>query len=168
MGPRGGVGLVRILVLALGNSLKGDEGVAQAVLESLRPRIATGQDLELTGSVMGGVAMVNLMLDFERVLIIDGDATPGAVPGEVRTYTPETMEETLHASDGEGGLRRVLELGERFYPGRMPKEVRVIGIETLSMDSFVEGLSPAVAAAVPRAVEVALGILEAWAAPGAR
>ena len=149
-------------VLALGNSLKGDEGVAQVVLEELRKRVRTGDGLELTGAVMGGIALINLMLGFDRVLIIDPDQTPGRRPGEIHTHTPDTMEEMLHASSDEGNLKRNLELGERYYPGQMPKEVAVIGIEVEDIDRFHEGLTPAVADAVPRAVEAAMGILKDW------
>ena len=154
--------ILKVLVLALGNSLKGDEGVAQVVLEELRKRLPTGDGLELTGSVMGGIALINMMLGFDRVLIIDPDQTPGRNPGDIHVHTPDTMEEMLHAASDEGSLRRNLELGERFYPGQMPKEVAVIGIEVEDIDRFHEGLTPAVAAAVPRAVEVALGILKGW------
>jgi len=153
---------LKVLVLALGNSLKGDEGVAQVVLEELRKRVRIGDSIELTGSVIGGIALINRMLGFDRVLIIDPDQTPGRSPGEVHVHTPDTMEEMLHAASDEGSLKRNLELGERFYPGQMPKEVAVIGIEVESIDRFHEGLTPAVAAAVPRALEAALGILRGW------
>lgn len=163
----GGYTHLKALVLALGNSLKGDEGVAQVVLEELRKRVRTGDGLELSGSVIGGIALINLMLGFDRVLIIDPDQTPGRSPGEVHVHTPDTMEEMLHASSDEGGLRRNLELGERYYPGQMPKEVAVIGIEVESIESFHEGLTPAVAAAVPRALEEAVRVLKGWGIDGA-
>ena len=153
---------LKALVLALGNSLKGDEGVAQAVLEELRKRVRTGDALELTGSIMGGIALINLMLGFDRVLIIDPDQTPGRSPGEVHVHTLDTMEEMLHAASDEGSLRRNLELGERYYPGQMPKDVAVIGIEVEDIDRFHEGLTPAVSAAVPKALETALGVLRGW------
>ena len=157
---------LKVLVLALGNSLKGDEGVAQVVLEELRKRVRICDSIELTGSVIGGIALINRMLGFDRVLIIDPDQTPGRSPGDVHTHTPDTMEEMLHAASDEGSLRRNLELGERFYPGQMPREVAVIGIEVESIDRFHEGLTPAVAAAVPKTVEEAMRILKGWGIDG--
>ena len=153
-------------MLALGNSLKGDEGVAQVVMEELRKLVRTGDGLELTGSIIGGIALINLMLGFDRVLIIDPDQTPGRSPGEVHVHTLDTMEEMLHAASDEGSLRRNLELGERYYPGQMPQEVAVIGIEVEDIERFHEGLTPAVAAAVPRAVEEAMRVLKAWGIDG--
>ncbi len=155
----------KVLVLALGNSLRGDEGVAQAVLEELRGHVRAGYDVELAGSISGGIALISLMSGFERVLIIDADQTPGRSPGEVHTHTPETMEETLHAASDPGGISRVIELGERFYPGQMPKEVVTVAIEVGSIDRFEQGLTPEVAAAVPKAVEVAIGVLKGWGVP---
>ncbi len=157
---------MRVVVLAIGNTMMGDKGVALFVLDELRRHVRLGEGLELCGTVMGGIAMMTQLVGFDKALIIDADKTPGATPGEVRTYTPETMEETLHAAADPGNVARVLELGNRYYPGQMPGELVIIGIETESIDSFKEGLTPAVAAAVPRAVEVALGILRGWGAPG--
>jgi hydrogenase maturation protease len=158
--------VLKALVLALGNSLKGDEGVAQVVLEELRKRLRTGDGLELTGSVIGGIALINRMLGFDKVLIIDPDQTPGRSPGDIHVHAPDTMEEMLHAASDAGSLKRNLELGEKFYPGQMPKEVAVIGIEVEDIDHFREGLTPAVAAAVPKTVEEAMRILKGWGIDG--
>ena len=155
-------------MLALGNSLRGDEGAPHAVLDALRGHVTPSDGLELSGSISGGIALLSMVTGFDRVLIIDSDQTQGRSPGDVHTHTPETMEETMHAASDSGGIQRVLELGERFYPGQMPKEVVTVAIEVGDCDSFKEGLSPAVEAAVPVAAEAALAVLRGWGVPAAR
>jgi len=156
---------MRVLVLALGNSLRGDEGAPHTVLEEVRRRVSATDGLELSGSISGGIALLSMITGFDRVLIIDSDQTPGRSPGDVHTHTPETMEETMHAASDSGGISRVLELGERFYPGQMPREVVTVAIEVGDCDSLKEGLSPAVAAAVPEATEATLAVLRGWGIP---
>jgi hydrogenase maturation protease len=70
--------------------------------------------------------------------------------------------EALGTGDGPSphavGLPTVIRLG-RQSGVPLPSSIHIVAIEVDDMESFVEGLTPAVAAAVPRAVDVIRSLL---------
>jgi hydrogenase maturation protease len=145
----------RTLVLALGNPLRGDDGVGLAILETLASaKLPAGVDL-LDGGTAGLETAV-LLEGYQRLLILDA-ADFGAPPGSWRRfpYTPElfltqtTMQGTLH----DAGLAEALQLAEAI--GFLPAEVLIFGVQP-GMIGWEEGLSEEVATVVE---EVATAVL---------
>ncbi len=123
-----------ILILALGNPLRGDDGVGQAVLEVLQQR-ALGPQVELVDSGTAGLESVLLLKGRLRVIIIDA-ADFGAKPGTVRRLdlTAKDLEsrpvnsESLHAA----GLLEALVLATAL--GVLPAQVTLFGVQPRILD----------------------------------
>ncbi len=154
---------MRVLVLALGNPILGDDGVSFHVLERLRGRLSEGPDLVLDEAMTGGIELLTHIVGFDRVLIIDAVKTPGAIPGQVRTFTEHDFSETLHASSPHStNFPTAMAMGRQFHPAEMPGEVSIVGIEVERVDEFTEEMTGAVEAAVPAATEAAARVLRGW------
>ncbi|MEW6568688.1 MAG: hydrogenase maturation protease [Chloroflexota bacterium] len=99
------------LILALGNPLRGDDGVAQAVLEGLSISGEVPRGVTLCDGGTPGLEAALLPQAYRRAIVIDA-ADMGLAPGGSRRLTLGPGElhpgATLHAA----GLREALALAE--------------------------------------------------------
>jgi hydrogenase maturation protease len=159
------------LVVGLGNPLLGDDGVGWAVVDDLERRLAAGPPdqvalgtaaPELERLAVGGLGLMERMVGHDRVVLVDATRSTDAVPGTVTCGRlgsgPPARPDHVDSSH-DVPLSVALAAG-RALGARLPAEVTVVGIEAWQVDVFGEDLSPAVAAAVPRAVEVVIDLLD--------
>lgn len=145
----------RTLVLGLGSSLRGDDGVAGAVLA----RLATGgpppADVDLLDGGTPGLETALLLEGYRRAIIIDA-ADLGRRPGEwarlvvdpaglVEGRRAIAENRTEPTSVHHAGLAEALELGATL--GVLPESVTVYAIQPLEC-GWSTGLSRPVEAAV--------------------
>ena len=159
-----GKGAPGTLIAALGNPLMGDDGAGLAILEELRRRGAE-QRARLCDV---GAAGVDLLIELnEESALILLDAIAGAdPPGTVRVFrNAELFEyaETRGGGSHQPSLAGTLRLGDRL--GMRPKMLALVGIVARQFE-LGQGLSPEVAAAVPRAAEQAERLLSEAASLG--
>ncbi|MFQ3565683.1 MAG: hydrogenase maturation protease [Aggregatilineales bacterium] len=144
---------MRTLILALGNPLRGDDGVGEAVLEHLRSA-ALPHDVALMDGGTAGLEIVLLLQNCERAVIIDA-ADMDRNPGEWAWFTPSQvcqnardmhLRGTLHYA----GLAEALTLGAAL--NLLPPHIDIVGIQPETID-WRTGLSEPVLNAVPRVAE---------------
>jgi hydrogenase maturation protease len=144
------------LVLGMGNPILSDDGVGLLVAGRLAgEQLPAG--VEVTQSEVAGLRLLELVRGFTRVIIIDALKSPAEVgrePGEVVKYEAKDFKGGhRYGSAHSIGLDTVLELGHRLGY-EMPAEVIVYAIEAADVETFGEELSPAVAAAAERVLEL--------------
>lgn len=155
---------MKTLVLGLGNPVLTDDAVGPRTSARLREQLngQCGDDLEVDEHFRGGLQLMERLVGYERAIIIDATRT-GAEPGEVQVFTIEGVPTQNTASAHDATLPTALELGRRCG-AKLPAigDIVVVGIEADDVLNFGEQCTPPVEAAIPRAVEVVLGILEQW------
>ena len=153
-GRRGGEP-VKTLVLGLGNSILSDDAVAFAVVDAVRERVDR-EDVTVSQASVGGLGLLELVLGYDRVIILDAIQTGLAEPGYIHRLTPGEFRGSLRAaSSHDVSFSTALEFGRQLLKD-VPKEIVIIAVEAADVDTFGEELTPAVAAAVPQAVEVVM------------
>ena len=148
-----------ILVLALGNDLLGDDGVGLLAARQLRDHAAASITVEETSEA--GLALMEIMSGYDRVLILDAVMTGEVDPGTIVEFSAENFDRVVAPSPHYAGIPEVLDMSERLgipFPG----DIRILGMEVVNPFDFREGLSPAVGGALAEFVERALAILETW------
>jgi hydrogenase maturation protease len=144
------------LVLGMGNPILSDDGVGLLVAGRLAAE-ALPPGVEVTQSEAGGLRLLELVRGFTRVIIIDALKSPaetGREPGEVIKYEAKDFKGGhRYGSAHSIGLDTVLELGHRLGYD-MPGEVIVFAIEAEDVETFGEELSPPVAAAAERVLDL--------------
>jgi hydrogenase maturation protease len=146
---------VKTLVLGLGNSILTDDAMAFAVVEEVRGRIAR-EDVTVSQASVGGLGLLELVVGYDRVIILDAIRTGLAEPGHIHRLTPDEFRGSLRAaSTHDVSFSTALEMGRQLRKD-VPKEIVIIAVEAADVETFGEELTPAVAAAVPRAVELVL------------
>ena len=136
----------RSLVLALGSTLRGDDGVGPAVLAALAKR-GPLPTLDLMDGGTPGLETALLMEGYGRVIIIDA-ANMALPPGTWRRFSPEVVRSgdlhhigTLHAA----GLGEALALGRAL--NLLPDDIILYGVQPADI-GWQDSLSKAVLAAV--------------------
>ncbi|HMK39065.1 MAG TPA: hydrogenase maturation protease [Bacteroidota bacterium] len=147
------------LLLALGNPLLGDDGVAPLAARALGRRYR--DDVDINESPVAGFALLDLLSGYDRALIIDASATGGAPPGTVREFTQEEFTADASTSPHYAGLPDVLALARRLgIP--LPAEIRILGMEIENQGELHEGLGPVAAGSLPEFLRRAGEILDTW------
>ncbi|HJW71807.1 MAG TPA: hydrogenase maturation protease [Geothrix sp.] len=142
----------RLLVLGIGNTLLGDEGVGVAVVEHLKNHGDPLPGVDLLDGGTGSLVLLEPMREAKRMILVDATAD-GASPGTIQRLTPRFSSDfppSLTAHDI--GLRDLL---DSFYLLGETPDVVLYAISIRFPQEIGLGLSPEVAAAVP---EVALRI----------
>ena len=145
------------LILGLGNPLRGDDGVGPFVVKALLDR-GLPQGVKALDAGSGGLALLQIMEGWDRVLVVDA-ADVGRQPGQFVRFRPDQAE-LGQRSDGlsfhETGLADALTLA-RALDQPLP-EIIIFGVQPAHMD-WGQGLSPDVSAAVPALMEAILSEL---------
>ena len=139
--------MTEILIVGVGDPLRGDDGVGPAVIECLRRRSLPGVRLETHSGE--GASLMALWQGHRRVILVDAMVC-GAPPGTLRWFGPENLpgSGTFPYSTHRFGLAEALQLAAVL--GALPEEVWVLGIEGKAFQAG-GGFSPEVARAVARA-----------------
>ena len=139
-------------VLCLGNDLIADDGAGPAVAAVLR-RI--GVDADVSECDWAGLAMLDLVVGVDTLVVVDVVATGSAPPGSVRVFSETDLASGPAGSQHGLGLFEVLGLA-RSLGLEVPGSVVVVAIEAGDLVGIGSPMTGAVAAAVP----VAAGIVE--------
>ena len=149
----------KTLVLGLGNPILSDDGVGPAVARELEgkldPLVVT-----VTEASLGGLNLLDLLVGYDRVIIIDAIKTAGGQPGQIHRLDPTALTTTRYAtSPHDVNLATALELGKKLGLA-MPQKLDIFAVEVSDTENFSEAYTPAVAAAIPACVAMVLGELE--------
>ena len=151
---------MKTLVLGLGNPLLGDDGVGWRVVERVREQIAQPH-IETDLHAGGGLSLMERLIGYERAIIVDAINTGRAAPGSVTCFRLEDLPHDAAghlASAHETTLQTALAVGRKMG-AVLPHRIEIVAIEAQAVYDFSETLSPAIAAAVPPAVEIVLNQL---------
>lgn len=150
-----------VLVLGLGNPILRDDGVGWRVVEAAEAawRGRSSRAVEFDCVSQGGLALMERLVGYEHVILVDAIQTHGGEAGTVSRLTLDDLP-TLHADSAhDASLKAALELGRRLG-ARLPSALVVIAIEAEDTLDFGEELSPSVADSIGHATELVLTELE--------
>jgi hydrogenase maturation protease len=117
------------VVLGLGNPLMSDEGIGGFLITKLLEKRDTHPAVDFIDAGTGGMSMLHLIADREKVIIIDC-AYMGTSPGAIIKFTPQevqTVKQLLHYSLHEIDILKVLEFARQL--DQCPDNVVIFGIE---------------------------------------
>jgi len=152
---------VKTLVLGMGNTILCDDGVGIYVVQEAA-RCCQRDDVDFADASVGGMRLLDVIAGYDRIIMVDAIKTSEGQPGDVHRLHPGDLP-TLHSgSTHDLSLIGALALG-RGMGMQLPadEDFAIIAIEVEEVWTFGETCTPAVAEAIPRAVEAVLAELEA-------
>ena len=146
------------LVVGLGNPILGDDGIGWRVAESVR---AIEPSVEVDCLALGGLSLMERLIGYERVIIVDSIQTRDGRIGQVYQFALDELPDlsaghTTAAHDTS--LQTALTMG-RAMGAKLPVEVLVVCVEAQRVYDFSEELTPQVAAAIPEATQAVIDLL---------
>ncbi len=153
---------MRTLVIGLGNPILGDDGVGWKVAEEVKSRIGNRRSsIEVDCASLGGLSLMERMLGYARVIVIDSMQTGQGAEGCVRTFPLNALENPgagHTASTHDASLLTSLQAAGALGAD-IPSRIDIVAIEVRQAYDFSEQLSPAVERAVSLAMEKVLELL---------
>ncbi len=159
----------KTLVLGLGNPILTDDGVGVHVVRTVQSRLTPhasrltphASRLEFAEAGVGGMRLLGIISGYERVIIVDAIQTLGGKPGTIHRLCPGDLQTSLHSnSTHDLSLTAALALGREMGMALPADEdIVIIAVEAEDVLTFGEECTPAVAAAIPRAVEAVVAEL---------
>jgi hydrogenase maturation protease len=150
------------LVLGLGNPLLTDDGVGLRVVEHLRRLIVKRPDIELDEDYCGGLRLMERMIGFDRVVLVDAICS-GGEPGAVRVLRPQDVPTRHSGSSHDADLRTALALGRQAgAPLPADENIRLVAVEAAEVLTFGRQCTSRVRPGIGRAAEIVLNLLAEW------
>ena len=151
-----------ILIAGFGNVLRGDDGFGVEVVKVLLQRDNLPKDVEVIEVGIGGVSLVQTLMDgYQTLIVVDAVKQDGA-PGTLYLLQPQMDE---FDADSESLIdmhfaepSRALKLAKAV--GVLPKKVFIVGCEPNSHDDLELGLSSSVQRAVSEAVNRIISLIK--------
>jgi len=147
---------MKTLVLALGNPILSDDGVAHEVADLLAKRC--GQ-LDIVKSSAATMDIINQLAGYERLVVVDAIQLGSVPPGTLHRFSLDDLADTVRPScPHDINFATALGLGKEWGYD-IPEDIRIYGIEVKELLKFSEGCTPEVAESLEEIVEQILSDL---------
>ncbi|MCI0521079.1 MAG: hydrogenase maturation protease [Chloroflexi bacterium] len=146
--------MTEILVIGVGQTLRGDDGAGPAAVQFWLDHYLTptlDDAVQVLIEELPGLTLVEYMRGRRAVILVDA-LLSDAPPGTIRLLEESQLASFLSGSASAHGLgvSEALALGRSLYPDEMPPRLFVIAIAAVDV-RLGEDLSVAVKAALPKA-----------------
>ncbi len=148
----------RTLLLGLGNDILSDDAIGLRVVRELRQRMAGRENVNFGETTEMGLALLDLVVDYECLVLIDSVQTGRTVPGFMHELGLEDLQVLPLTAPHFLGIGELLALGHQLG-FNVPRQVRILAIEVQDAWTVSAEMTPALEAALPHIVE---DILTRW------
>ena len=101
--------------------------------------------------------LLELIKGYQRLIIADAILTDKTKAGKIHRLSLKDLAKTNKSiTPHEAALVTTIEIGNSLFPGEMPGEVVVYGVQTSNVEQFSGKMTSAVKAAVPEVVRLIL------------
>lgn len=134
------------LILGIGNPILRDDGAGMKIARKLREE---NPGLEVIETSEVGLTLLDLVVGYDRLIIIDSIKTGKGKPGEVYELKLEHLKPSMDLSSSHViDIATAFELGQKLGL-KMPGYVRIYAVEIQDNETFGEECAPEVEARIP-------------------
>lgn len=149
----------RTLLIGLGNAILTDDGVGIRVAEAVEQRLPAASGVDVREACLGGLRLMEEMVGYDRVIIVDAMYPPAEAPGRFRRLTLDelpSLHPTHHTlSPHDTSLPQAVAIGHQMgLP--LPTEIVLFAVDVANVTDFSEEPTAAVRAAIPDVTEAVL------------
>jgi hydrogenase maturation protease len=147
------------VVLGLGNDLAGDDAVGPLVARALRDELDGVADV--VESSASGLALLEVLADHERAVVVDGVVTGRVPPGTIAEMGLDEVGDVVAPSVHQAGLPELAAVAERLGL-TFPSRTRVLAVEVVDPWTIGAPVSAPVADAVEDVVARVRALVGTW------
>ncbi len=148
---------MKSLIVGLGNPIMGDDAIGCRCAEAIEVALCP-QELETVEVIQffrGGISLMERLIGYECVLIIDSITGSGMKPGAVKKLTLDEIPSYTVNSPHDGSLKNAIEFG-KLMGAELPRRVDILAVEIEPKFEFSDQLSALVEAGIPQVLQLAL------------
>ncbi len=148
---------MKTLVLGIGNTLLGDDGVGVYVARELADKLSD-EEVTVMDTAIDGLNLLDIICNYERLIVIDAILADGAETGTIFRLTQDQIpaRSSSGASTHNLNLATTLNIGKNIFPGKIPSEVVVFAVASQNVDYVTEDMTASVKQAIPKVVELVI------------
>ncbi|MCI0469466.1 MAG: hydrogenase maturation protease [Nitrospirae bacterium] len=149
---------MKTIVIGLGNPYLTDDGVGIKIVRELcaikkERRCLSDASVDLTEAYSGGLGLLDIMIGYDRAVIIDAMVTGRYEAGSIQMVPLSDLLSTKNlVCAHDTNLHTAVEIG-KMLDAPMPSDIIIWGIEGKDVATFGDDLSQEVKNAMPHAVE---------------
>ena len=138
---------MKTLVLGLGNPILSDDGIGFRVAKALQSKINQPEITVMENST-SGLSLLELLIGFDRVIIIDAIQKSEGKVGQVHCLDPSAFDTTCPAAiPHDVSFAAALEFGSKLGLA-LPQKITIFAIEVKDVSHFSEECTPEVECAI--------------------
>jgi len=147
---------MKTVVLGIGNLILGDDGVGVHVANEVKKHVKS-PNITVDEAITGGMNLVDLLLGYDKAILIDAVKEENCKVGEVRKIRLDDFTTMHSCNPHDVSLSEAIEMAKKLGEDNIPEDIIIIGIMMNEIPcEFGEKLCEKIAAAVPKAVEMTL------------
>ena len=151
---------MKTIVIGVGNPILQDDGVGIHVANQLEQHI-NHPDVTFEEALTGGMNLLDLILGYDKAILIDTVNIKNAKDGEVKRLLLSDFPSVHSNNPHDVSLIEALKLAKNLGEKRIPNEIVIIGIVLKEIPYvFGDQLSPKISDAIPEAVKLTIAELE--------
>jgi len=141
---------MKTLILGLGNPILTDDAVGIRIAQQLKQEI---HDLEVVGASEAGIVLLEHVIGYDKLVIIDSTRTEKGKPGELYKLDLEDLKPAMDFSSSHGiGIATAFKVGEGLGY-RMPKDVSIYAVAIKDNTTFGEECTKEVEEKIPSIIK---------------
>lgn len=142
------------LILGMGNSILTDDGVGIKIARKLKER---EPELEVIETSEAGIALLDFIVGYDKLIIIDSIKTEKGKPGELYRLGMEALKPAANLSSSHGiDIATAYEIGQGLGY-KMPKYISIYAVEVEDNTTFGEKCTGEVEGRIPFIAEQIIG-----------
>jgi hydrogenase maturation protease len=150
---------MKTLVLGLGNELLADDGIGIAAARTLTEELDGVADVVECN--LHGIALLDVILGYEKLIIIDAVKTGNVPPGTIIELRPSDLSPVLAPSPHYAGLPELITLAGRLRLD-FPQDIMIFAVEISDHHTIGRPLSLSVARSLGDLVQRVKTQLHKW------
>ena len=162
------------LVIGLGNPILGDDGLGWCVVKSVEQSYKVWLEAQPTNQIsvndriqfeylsLGGLSLMEHMLDFDRVILVDAITTGKDPIGTVRISDLDDIPNCAVShlcSAHDTTLHQALQIGKAMGV-KIPDKIIVVTIEANITYEFSEDITQPILATIPEAIKLVMEVIK--------
>ncbi|MHA2247438.1 MAG: hydrogenase maturation protease [Candidatus Hodarchaeales archaeon] len=138
---------IKILILGIGNELAGDDIIGIKAVREVAKIGPSGIDYKQLST--GGLQLLETILGYDKVVIVDSVETNSPNKRILKLNEENFSDATFLASPHDINFPTAMEIGRKSLPEKMPKVIRIIGIEIPVQETITDKVSEKTLAKIP-------------------
>ena len=129
-----------------------DDAIGLLVVREIRRRLAGHADIDVSESCEMGLALLDHIIGYQRLMIVDAIQTGRVPPGSIHELDGQDLKLLPVASPHFAGVGEMIALGRELgLP--VPEQVKIFAIEVADPFAITTEMTPALRNALPSIIE---------------